>query len=349
MGQYMNVGNYRYGLCPRCKNKTMVLDVITGTYTCMACGIVGTTKKNERRKLHFHEDSRIHSLNEAAGRIFTETLFTKYGEKAFQYITQRGLTKETIKEFGLGYASNGKYLRKKLEETGYTQKELVDSGLYKMNDDGTLWFRFTGRIMFMIRDVKGRAIGFSGRVMDKSEPKYKNTPETDVFKKRENLFAFEKAIRSGKNHIILCEGQMDVISMHQAGFKNAVASLGTSLTRTQAEMIRRFTDLAIILYDTDTAGCKATKRGISILENVGVRVYVSNTLPCKDPDEFIQKYGADKFDRKLKESITALEYSIRTAVKEDNTPDYDAICSMLLKNYDLDTCMKTIKKIAITK
>lgn len=224
------------------------------------------------------------------------------------------------------------------------------SGLFIKNDkygknDG-LYFRLAHRLKFPIKDHTGRISGFSGRVIDDMEPKYKNTPETDVFKKRDILFGFDKAASSGHNYLVLCEGQMDVISMHQAGFKNAVASLGTSLTKTQVELIKNFTDLVIILYDTDAAGIKATKRAIHMLKDNGVNVYVNNTLPCKDPDEFIRKYGTTVFKEKLLKPLTYLEYEISSAKSEDGEYNYSEICSLLLKESDKIAVVKAIKKIA---
>ena len=198
--------------------------------------------------------------------------------------------------------------------------------------------------MFEIRDVKGRVIGFSGRVMDGGEPKYKNSPETEFFRKRNNLYGFDQAIHSEKKYIILCEGQMDVIAMHQAGFTNAVATLGTALTEVQVRMIRNFTKCVVLLYDGDQAGEKATKKAIELFQNTGVEVFIANTAPCKDPDEFLKTYGKDAIRKKIKAAITDLEYMVQLAVNEDGAPDYNEISNILLKNYEPEKLKKLVEK-----
>ena len=339
-------GKYRCGVCPRCKEeaRTMVLDVDTGIFTCMACGFLGTTKKQTDIQKYLPADSKIHELNAAVGKIFTETLYTKYGNTALEYLKKRGITDEIIQRFGLGYASNGKHARVELEKMGFSEEELIASGIFKRNEDGSLWFRFSGRVMFEIHDVKGRVIGFSGRVMDGGEPKYKNSPESEFFRKRNNLYGFDQAIYSEKKYIILCEGQMDIIAMHQAGFTNAVATLGTALTEVQVRMIRNFTKCVVLLYDGDQAGEKATKKAIELFQNTGVEVFIANTAPCKDPDEFLKTYGKDAVRKKIKAAITDLEYMVQLAVNEDGAPDYNEISNILLKNYEPEKLKKLVEK-----
>lgn len=349
MSKCFTAGHYRYGICPRCKDsaKTMVLDARDGMYTCMSCGLTGRVTK----KRTIHPDvpdsrlaERLFKINDAAADIFIETLYSKYGKEALSYLTNRGLNRETIQDFRIGYANSGRFLKQELVSKGFTEDEMIVSGLFKANSDGTLYFPLRDRVIFCINDAEGRCIGFSGRVMDKTEPKYKNTPETAVFKKRENLFALDKARKSGKDYLILCEGQMDVISLHQTGFSNAVASLGTALTCSQIELIKDAMKRVILLYDTDAAGETATKKAIRLCKKAGLSVYVSNTLPCKDPDEFIRNRGPAALRKRLQKPVPSLEYEILHSVK-DGEPDIQEIERILL-NEDAERAAKAVKRIS---
>lgn len=324
-------GKFRYGKCPFCTSNAATLVVADdNTYRCMSCGAGGILgAKAEEETPPTTGGHRIYHLNEAACNLFEEQLMQPQGKSALAYLTRRGLKPNTIEDFRLGFAGC-KGVDRLLKEQGFTEEELVDSGLFKKNEDGSLWFQLYGRVTYPITDVMGCVIGFGGRVLDDSEPKYKNSPETVIFSKRENLYAWEFATGSEEKHLILCEGYMDVISMHQAGFSNTVASLGTALTDEQAAKIKTLTDYVIILYDTDGPGRKATERAIEVLKKAGVHPYISDTLPAKDPDEFINKYGAEKLKLRLKKSVQEQEYRIRLAASQE-TPDYEQICDILLE------------------
>lgn len=317
MAKYLISGEYRYGQCPACKSTgtSMVLRK-DGTYTCFACGLTGTIKKKTAREeaaVVFDAD-RLYDINEAACVLFQEDLESSYGKRGKEYLERRGLTPECVSAFRLGFASSGVFVEKTLKSKGFSDDELVRSGLFGVNEqDGSLWFRLKNRVTYPVCDKEGRIIGFSGRVLDNSEPKYKNSPETEIFRKRENLFAWDKAVKSEKKYLILCEGQMDVISMHQAGFTNAVASLGTALTNTQAELMRSYCENVVVLYDTDDAGVKATLRAIPILEQAGLNVYTANAKPFKDPDELIKQCGRNAMQEKLKKMKPALWYRLQRA------------------------------------
>ncbi len=318
--------------CPFHKGRAKTLYLPgDGTYHCLLCGAAGYLEEPQEPEGRAEADPRILAVNEAAAEIFTSNLNGKFGAEGREYLQKRGLDTKTIKAFELGYASGTVFpIRKYLQERGFNDDELLRSGLFKDNGDGELWFRFHERIIYPIRDEKETLIGFGGRLLKDGEPKYKNSPETGVFKKRENLYAFDKALKSGKNHLILCEGYMDVISMHQAGFTNAVASLGTALTDEQARKIRAFTDRVILLYDTDVPGQKATRRAIDVLKKTGIRPYIADSLPCKDPDEFIRTHGANAFQEKIKHPMSELDYLIRQAKDEHGENDYERIADILI-------------------
>lgn len=348
MGKFFVAGSYRYGQCPSCRSQanTMVLDP-NGTFTCMACGLTGTINHTKEAP-EVRDTLRIIKLNETAAELFQKDLYGRYGKRALSYVRGRSLTDETIKAFRIGYAVDTPFVLKSLMNEGFKKDELVASGLFGLNENGTLWTRFKNRLMFPITNTKGQIIGFSGRVLDKTEPKYKNTPETSVYKKRENLFAFDKALASGKNHIIVCEGQMDVIAMHQAGLSNAVASLGTALTKSQARLIKSFTDRVILLYDTDEAGCKATKKAIDVLKREGIAVYVSNTAPHKDPDEFICNEGADALRQRLKNPMHSCEYLVRDAKDEKGNTNFLVVADVLLSEPSAKRVEKVIASVKRT-
>ncbi len=339
-------GKFRYGRCPFCKASAATLVVADDdTYRCMTCGRGGVLGEKEEEKPVKTGSHRLYRLNEEACKLFQTQLSEPQGRKGLAYLTKRGLTSETIRKFRLGYAG-GKGVDKALMEDGYTEQELIDSGLFKKNEDGTLWFQLYGRVTYPITDAMGLVIGFGARVLDDTEPKYKNSPETEIFTKRENLYAWEFASVSSHEHLILCEGYMDVISMHQAGFDNAVASLGTALTEEQAKKIKSVKDYVIILYDTDVPGRKATARAIDILKRAGIKPYVSDTMPAKDPDEFIVKYGAERLQKRLKKSRQEQEYRISLAFGQE-APDYEQICDILLE--DGADVPKLIRAIIKTK
>ena len=258
--------------------------------------------------------AKMFKMNVDAAKYFHARLFddTPGARIALDYfVNKRGLSVATIKHFGLGYAPDSfdafsKYMLSK----GYTYDELVAGFLCGKSDRGTYYDAFRNRVMFPIIDVTGNVIAFGGRVMDDSKPKYKNSSDTPVFKKSRNLFALNFARLTCSETMILCEGYMDVIAMHSAGFTNAVATLGTAITSEQARMMSRYTKKVIISYDADEAGQKAAMRAIRLLSEVGLDVTILKVPGAKDPDEFIKTHGADKFRALLSDSKTRFEYSM---------------------------------------
>ncbi len=253
----------------------------------------------------------IFRLNKEAARHFHANLHTPAGESAAGYLAARGLSAGTIKRFGLGYApDHWDNLIKSMAEKGFSKSDLLAAGLAVSNKTGGLYDRFRGRLMFPIIDIRGQVIGFGGRVLDNAMPKYLNSPDTPVFSKSRNLFALCTAKQSKQGRIILAEGYMDVLSLHQAGFDCAVASLGTALTPQQAILLARYTKEVVIAYDMDTAGQKAASRAIGILEQSGVTVKVLRLSGAKDPDEYIGRFGRDAFAALLTGSETQMEYRL---------------------------------------
>ena len=254
--------------------------------------------------------ARILALNRDAARFFYEQLQSPAGGRARSYMAQRGISKATAVNFGLGFAPDQwDALEKAMREKGYTTAELFDAGLIKQGKHG--WYdAFRDRLMFPVIDVRGNVIGFSGRILGDGEPKYMNSPETLVFSKSHNLFALNLAKKSKAGYILLAEGNVDVASLHQAGFDSAVASLGTSLTPEQARLMSRYVNEVVIAYDNDGAGQKAAQRAITILEKLDLRVRVLRMEGAKDPDEYIAKFGPDAFRNLLDRSENHVEYRL---------------------------------------
>lgn len=257
--------------------------------------------------------SRMYALNKDAARFFYETLSTPVGADARAYILKRKISPATAKNFGLGAAPNTwNSLLNAMEAKGYTRQEMFEAGLVRHKENGGFYDTFRNRLMFPVIDVRGNVIGFSGRILDDGEPKYMNSPETLVFNKSRNLFALNLAKKSKSGYIILSEGNIDVVSLHQAGFDSAVASLGTSLTPEQARLISRYTNQVIIAYDNDGAGIKASQRAIGILEKLDIKVKVLRLNGAKDPDEFIKAKGADAFRNLLEASENQVDYRLNS-------------------------------------
>lgn len=268
--------------------------------------------------------TRIFEMNREAARFYYNRLIEPQGKKALQYLLERGLTPRTIKHFGLGYAPDKwSALTDMLAKKGYSYEEMDAACLSRKGRAG-YYDVFRDRVMFPIIDLRGNVIGFGGRKMDGDGPKYYNSPDTPVFKKTKNLFALSFAKKGGKlPYLILCEGYMDVISMHQAGFTQAVASLGTSLTSDQCRLAAAYTDEAILAYDSDEAGQKATRRAIGLLDEAGIHSRVLVIPNAKDPDEFIKKFGGTKFKQLIEGSAGAVEYELGKigAKYETDTPE----------------------------
>ena len=244
--------------------------------------------------------SSVLEVNKMAAKYFYYQLRSEQGTKALEYLRNRRLSDETMKKFGLGYAGHySDALYRYLKKQGISDQLLKESGLMQVNEKQGMYDKFWNRVMFPIMDVNNRVIGFGGRVMGDGKPKYLNSPETIVFDKSRNLYGLNVARTSKKKNIILCEGYMDVISMHQAGFTNAVASLGTSLTSQHASLLKRYTDEVILTYDSDEAGVRAALRAIPLLKEAGVTAKVLHMEPYKDPDEFIKALGTEAFQERL--------------------------------------------------
>ncbi len=343
VGQYVNLnkrtGANLFGLCPFHGEKTASFSVNPGKniYYCFGCHkgggpinfmmeIEGLTYPDAVRRLaqrvglevpedeqyqsRHKNQERLWALMKEAGRFFNEQLFSPAGQECLEYIKKRGLTKSIVTRFGIGFAPNSwNSLVDAMKKKGYTDKELRSADLVG-EKNGRIYDRFRNRLMFPIIDVRGNVIGFGGRVLDDSTPKYLNSNETIIFNKRKNLFGLNFAKKTKESSIILVEGNIDVVTLHQFGFDNAVASLGTSLTEEQVALLTRYTEQVILTYDADEAGQRAAQRAIPMLEKAGIRVKVLKMKDAKDPDEFLHKFGADRFRMLLEDSADRVEYQL---------------------------------------
>ena len=348
VGQYVNLkrsGSNLMGLCPFHSEKSPSFSVSPdkGLFYCFGChkggSVIGfemeieglsygdavralaqragmdVPEDEENREL-YQKQERLWALNKEAARFFVKELYGPFGREGLAYAQKRGMSKGTLTRFGIGFAPNDRRnLCDAMRAKGYTEEELLASGLALKKDRG-LYDCFRNRLMFPIIDVRGNVIGFGGRVMDDSKPKYLNSPDTLVFNKRKNLFALNIAKKSKLDYLILVEGYMDAIALHQYGFDCAVASLGTSLTDEHARLISRYTKQIVLIYDGDEAGQNATKRAIPMLERAGLQVKVLQMRDAKDPDEYLKKYGADKFRILLEDSANRVEYQLRAIQKK---------------------------------
>ncbi len=344
VGQYVNLkrsGSNLFGLCPFHGEKTASFSVSPdkGIYYCFGChkggGVINfmmeieglsypdavralakrvgmEVPEDEQYQSRYREQERLWALNREAARYFNTQLYCPAGAQGLAYAQRRGMPKSTLTRFGIGFAPDSwTNLVDAMKAKGYTEEELKASGLVTVSQkNGRIFDRFRNRLMFPIIDVRGNVIGFGGRVMDDSTPKYLNSPETIVFNKRKNLFALNLAKKSKLGYLILVEGYMDAVALHQYGFDCAVASLGTSLTEEHAVLLSRYTEQVVLIYDGDEAGQRATKRAIPMLEQAGIQVKVLRMRDAKDPDEFLKKFGADKFRVLLEESSNRVEYQI---------------------------------------
>ncbi|SEG25599.1 DNA primase [Eubacterium ruminantium] len=275
-------------------------------------------KKTENRK------EQLREINRSAAAYFHYILTkTERGSRGRDYFKEkRGLTEETIASFGLGFADvYSDDLYKYLKSKGYRDDLMRDSGLVNFSEKYGAQDIFWNRVMVPITDIGGKVIAFGGRVLGDAKPKYLNTKETDIFNKRRNLFAMNIAKRSRRRGIILCEGYMDVISMHQAGFDNAVASLGTAFTEEQALLIKRYTGEVYLAYDSDAAGRSATKKAIDILKNADMVQRVIDMRPYKDPDEFIKALGAEEFEQRIRDAKPGLIFEAESLAEEHDQTD----------------------------
>ena len=353
VGQYVRLtkksGANLFGLCPFHSEKTPSFSVSPDKqiYHCFGCGKGGGVINfiMEIENLDFRdavaflarranmpmpeeaegEDSsrrgRLLELNRDAARFFYDRLVSSDGRAAQEYVAKRGISGAMVRNFGLGFAPNEwNALTDAMRKKGYTDRDLLDAGLMKPGKKGGDYDTFRNRLMFPVIDVRGSVIGFSGRILDDGEPKYLNSPETQVFSKSRNLFGLNLAKKTKRGYIILVEGNIDVVSLHQAGFDCAVASLGTSLTPEQARLLSRYTKEVILCYDSDAAGKKAAQRAIGILEKLDMKVRVLQVTGAKDPDEFIRRNGADAFANLIEGSAGQMEYRL-AVLAEQYPPD----------------------------
>lgn len=350
VGQYVNLrrsGSNLFGLCPFHGEKTASFSVNPekGIYYCFGCHKGGSVinfqmeieglsypdavralakragmevPEDELYQNRYHQQERLWALSKEAARFFNSQLYSPAGAEGLAYAQRRGMPKSTLTKFGIGFAPNSwSTLCDAMLAKGYTEEELKQSGLASVSQkNGKIYDRFRNRLMFPIIDVRGNVIGFGGRVMDDSTPKYLNSPETIIFNKRKNLFALNLAKKSKLGYLILVEGYMDAVALHQYGFDCAVASLGTSLTEEHAALLSRYTEQVTLIYDGDEAGQNATKRAIPMLEKAGLQVKVLQMRDAKDPDEYLKKYGADRFRLLLEESSNRVEYQLRAIQKK---------------------------------
>ena len=265
---------------------------------------------------------KLMEIQKEAARFYYYQLRQPAGKDGLAYLYGRDLSADTIKNFGLGWSEHsGTGLYRYLHTKGYTDEQLRDSGLFSWDERRGMTDRFRDRVIFPIMDGSSRVIGFGGRVLGDGKPKYLNSPETEIFDKSRNLYGLHIARRTREDCFLLCEGYMDVIAMHQAGFTNAVASLGTALTSGHASLIRRYTKKVLLLYDSDGAGIRAARRAIPILREAGLDARVVSLTPCKDPDEFIRTNGAAAFRERLEKAGDGFMFRVRCAAEECDLND----------------------------
>lgn len=275
----------------------------------------------EQKRKQGHRQQLL-DVNREAATFFFYQLRSPQGQVGYRYLSERALSDETMRKFGLGYAGkSGAGLIEYLKQKGFEDKLIIEAGLGNYNERTGLLSQFWNRVMYPIQDIRGKVIGFGGRVMGDGEPKYLNSPETPIFDKRRNLYGLNFARTARNGNIILCEGYMDVIAMHQAGFTQAVASLGTAFTAEQAMLLKRYTDNVLLAYDSDGAGVKAALRGIGILRDAGLSGKIINMHPCKDPDEFIKKNGRDAFQERIDQAENSFFFEIRMLERDYNLKD----------------------------
>ncbi|MDY2589115.1 MAG: DNA primase [Agathobacter sp.] len=363
-------GSTYFGLCPFHNEKTGSFSVSPNKqmYYCFGCGAGGNVftflmkyenytfseamqtladragvelpqqEMTEAQKREADKRTRLLEINKEAAKYFYSLLRNNRGTKALEYFRKRELSDETMQKFGLGYSDlYSDDLYRYLRSKGYDDNILKDSGLVTIDEARGGRDKFWNRAMFPIMDANNRVIGFGGRVMGDGEPKYLNSPETKIFDKSRNLYGLNIARHSRKDNLLLCEGYMDVISLHQAGFDNAVASLGTALTSGHANLLKRYTKEVFLTYDSDGAGVKAALRAIPILKEVGITTKIINMRPYKDPDEFMKALGAEAYQERIDNAENSFMFEIRIMEEkydmndpESKTQFYNEIASKLL-------------------
>ncbi|MDE6209525.1 MAG: DNA primase [Lachnospiraceae bacterium] len=398
-------GSTYFGLCPFHSEKSPSFSVTPSKqmYYCFGCGAGGNAYTfimkyenysfteavkvladragialpeggySEEDKRRADLKNRLLEANKEAAKYYYHILKSERGAQGYEYLRNRGLSDETITGFGLGFSTNySNDLYDYLKSKGFEDNVLKEAGLFNYSEK-KVYDKFSGRVMFPIMDVNNRVIGFGGRVMGDAQPKYLNSPETILFDKSRNLYGLNIARNSRKEYMLICEGYMDVISLHQAGFNNAVASLGTAYTLRQAALIKRYVDSVYLTYDSDGAGVKAALRAIPISKEAGLSTKVINMKPYKDPDEFIKALGADEYEKRIKNARNSFLFEIDKMREETdiNDPDmksrfYRSVAKKLLEFSDelernvyidavceeymlpKDSLIKTLGKLSLT-
>lgn len=388
VGDYIQLkrkGKGYFGLCPFHNEKTpsFYVDPVKQLYYCFGCGnggsviqfIMGVENldyietiklladkarillpegKDGKHKEIAKKKKQILKINIEAARFFYQQFKDKKNNKAKEYLASREIKRNTLRKYGIGYSlESWDALYKYLKSKDYNNDILLESGLILKNKNDGYYDRFRGRIMFPIFDLRGNILGFGGRVLDNSEPKYMNSPETLVYNKRKHLYGLNFAKDSSHKRIIVVEGYMDVISLFQFGIINTVASLGTALTQSQGRLLKKYTEEVVISFDSDMAGKAATMRGLDVLNKIGCNVKVLEMPEGKDPDDFIKKNGADIFNNLIKESLSLVEYKIKALKNEIDTNNTEGKVLFLNKVADVLSKMDNdieremyIKKIA---
>lgn len=262
--------------------------------------------------------SRVYELNKCAAEFYHQNLYKPTAKPAQEYVKKRRLDNRTLKAFKIGYSGRFNELYTELYSKGFTEEEILASCLVNKNQNGKFIDRFRNRLMFPIFDARDRVIAFGGRVLDDSKPKYINSPEDIVYSKGRHLFAYNLAKKDNPKTIIIVEGYMDAVSLHQRGISNAVASLGTALTETQGRLLRRSCEKVVIGYDADGAGQAATLRGLEILQNLGCDIRILQIEGAKDPDEFVVKYGPERFQKYVDSAISLVEFKVKMLKRQLN-------------------------------
>lgn len=352
ISQYVTLkrsGRNFFGLCPFHKEKSPSFSVSPDKqiFHCFGCGVGGNvihfvskienlgfretleflaersgielpTSENEQFNKKQILKDKVYKINEETAQFYHETLYKPTSKPAQEYVKTRKLNNNTLKSFLIGYSGKYNELYKHLKQKGFTDEEILASSLVNRNDKGQFIDRFRNRLMIPIMDVRGKVIAFGGRVLDKSLPKYINSPENIVYSKGRNLFGLNVAKKGNLDKIVIVEGYMDAISLYQRGITNVVASLGTALTEAQGRLLRKYAGQVVISYDSDAAGQAATMRGLEILKNLGCDVRILQMEGAKDPDEYVIKYGSGGFNLLIDKAISLVEFKIKVLKNKYN-------------------------------
>lgn len=352
ISQYVKLkrsGRNFFGLCPFHREKSPSFSVSPDKqiFHCFGCGVGGNvihfiskienldfretleylaersgielpTSENEQFNKRQILKDKVFKINEETAQFYHENLYKPTAKQAQEYVKTRKLNNNTLKSFLIGYSGTYNELYKYLKQKGYTDEEILASSLANKNDRGQFIDRFRNRLMIPIMDIRGKVIAFGGRVLDKSLPKYINSPENIVYSKGRNLFGLNVAKKGNLDKVVIVEGYMDAISLYQRGITNVVASLGTALTEAQGRLLRKYAGQVIISYDSDSAGQAATLRGLEILKNLGCDVRILQMDDGKDPDEYVIKYGSGRFNMLIENAISLVEFKIKVLKNQYN-------------------------------